>query len=60
VNEGQRQIIVEKLFHGKTLVEIGQEKNICRSTVGARYRKGLKQMEKVYIKELSAIYHNRL
>ena len=28
VNEGQRQIIVEKLFHGKTLVEIWRGKNI--------------------------------
>jgi len=59
VNECQRQIIVERLFHGKTLVEIGREKNICRSTVGARYRNGLKQMRKVYIREFSSTYHSR-
>jgi RNA polymerase sigma factor (sigma-70 family) len=59
VNESQRQIIVEKLFHGKTLVEIGREKNICRSTVGARYRRGLKQMRKMYIQEFSAAYHTK-
>lgn len=59
VNEDQRQIIVEKLFYGKTLVEIGHEKNICRSTVGARYRNGLKRMRKVYIQEFSAAYHTK-
>ena len=59
VNESQRQIIVEKLLHGKTLVEIGREKNICRSTVGARYRNGLKQMKQLYIQEFSAAYHTK-
>ena len=59
VNEGQRQIIVEKIFHGKTLVEIGREKDICRSTMSARYRNGLKQMRKLYIKEFSITYNNR-
>ncbi|MEA4969133.1 MAG: sigma-70 family RNA polymerase sigma factor [Candidatus Pelethousia sp.] len=59
VNEGQLQIIVEKIFDGKTLVEIGRETNICRSTVDARYRSGLKQMRKVYIQGFSAAYHNK-
>lgn len=59
VNECQRQVIVEKLFHGKTLAKIGREKNICRSTVGARYRNGLKQIRQVSIQEFSATHHNR-
>ena len=54
VNEGQRKIIIEKLFYGKALDEIGRENNICHSTVGARYRSGLKRMRKLYLGEFSA------
>lgn len=54
VNEGQRKIIVEKLFYGKALDEIGRENNICHSTVGAQYRSGLKRMRKLYLGEFSA------
>lgn len=59
VNENQRQIIIEKIFPGKTLVEIGRAENICRSTMSFRYRNGLKQMRKLYIKEFSITYRNR-
>lgn len=54
VNEGQRKIIVEKLFYGKALDEIGRENSICHSTVGARYRSGLNRMRKLYLGEFSA------
>ena len=55
VNEGQRKIIAEKLFYGKALDEIGRENNICHSTVGARYRSGLKKIRKLYLGKFSAI-----
>lgn len=42
--------------HGKTLVEIGQEKNIYHLTVGVRYRCGLREL---YIQEFYATYNTK-